>query len=353
MFVSRFRVHAVLIGTLAAVIAGCGSSERALIRFSYAVEPEPGKSLPPGMKTIFVQPASLGPTTDQKWSDLSSTILQNLVNESRTRFGTQVNISDRRDTQVTFGEADLKAAGMSTEKGGAPGQLLGAQGAIVSNINVKTETAIGKERTISGIDLSGLVGEHGGGGGHVGVQTDEVETTKRTLTVQIDFRLLDTATNRVWDQYSTTQTGTESTKVSPFFGKSGTEANLTPQDQIIGTLVERAAREFLSRLMPVRVDVETEVESSSNANCREGVRLLRSEQWGEAVAAFESALAADGNDHRAAYGAGVACEASGKFADALRYYQRAIGLRDSRKYAEARDRMKAYSGRVRMTKTGT
>ncbi len=333
------------------LLAGCSSTERATIQFSYVVEPEPGKGLPPGMKTIAIQPASVGPTTDQKWSDLSATILQNLVNESRSRFGTEVALSDRRDAQVTFTEADLKAAGMSTAKGGSGGQLLAAQGVVVSNINVKVEQSVGKQRTISGLDLSGF-GGHGAGGGGAAVQTDEVETVKRTMTVQSDFRLLDTGNNKVWEQYETTHRGTEETKASPIFGSSKTEKELTPQDQIIGTLVERAAREFLSRIIPVRVDVEAALTSSSNANCQEGIRALRADAHEDALALFKAALAENSNDHHAAFAAGVACEASGQYAEAQKYYNRAVGIENDRDYVEARDRMKAYGNRIRKQTKG-
>ena len=99
------------------VVTGCASRERALVTFNYVVEPE--RSLPPGMKTIAIQPAKVGAATDEKWSQMCATVLQALINESRSRFGTPVTVSDRRDTQVTFDEADLAASGMSTREGGS------------------------------------------------------------------------------------------------------------------------------------------------------------------------------------------------------------------------------------------
>ncbi|MCH9019806.1 MAG: hypothetical protein IIA73_05535 [Proteobacteria bacterium] len=60
------------------------------------------------------------------------------------------------------------------------------------------------------------------------------------MTVQTDFRLIDTADNRVWEQHSPRPfRSTDRTKASPIFGSSSTEADLTPQDAIIATLVER------------------------------------------------------------------------------------------------------------------
>ena len=107
---------AIAVGALLAmsVVAGC-APERAVVGFSYVVEPTRG--LPPGMKTITIQPATLGPTTDPKWSDMCSTVLNSLVDESRNSFGTDIRVSNRRDAGKVFEEDDLKAAGMSTEQG--------------------------------------------------------------------------------------------------------------------------------------------------------------------------------------------------------------------------------------------
>ncbi len=327
------------------VLVGCQATETAPVSFSYVVEAARG--LPEGMDSILIQPAKLGPSTDAKWSDLSSRLIQSLVNESRTSFGTNVTISDRSDTQVTFDEADLAAAGLSTKKTRNGGQLLAADGAILSNINVKVEKHYGSERTLSGLSLAGVRGRGWRAGG-VDIETSEVETVTRTLTVQTEFKLIDTADNQVWEHSNPrTFTATNRTKVSPIFGSSQTEAALTPQDEIIASLVNRGAREFISRLMPCRIDVDTEVLSSTNQSCIEGVRMLRGEMFDEAVGMFKHAISMNSDDHRAAYGAGVACEATGQYDSALRYYKRACAGANSSKYLEARDRLKAYGDRIR------
>ncbi|MBU0717223.1 MAG: hypothetical protein KJ749_03165, partial [Planctomycetes bacterium] len=328
-----------------AMLAGCAGSERALVSFSYVVQPTRG--LPEGMTTLAIMPAKLGPTTDAKWSDMCVTIMNSLVNESRNSFGTPINVSDRRDTQVTFDEADLAAAGMSDGSPGQGGRLEHIQGAILSNINVKIEKHVGKQRTLSGLDLWGG-GGHGWGQGGGDFETEEVETVMRNVTVQTEFKLVDTANNRVWEHYlPRTYKSTERTKASPIFGSSQTEAELTPTDGIIATLVERGAREFISRLMACRIDVEAEVESSANANSVDGVKLLRAEEYAGAISHFRTALVEKPNDHRSAFGAGVAAEASGKYNDALRFYKQACAGHDSPVYRDARDRMKAYADRVR------
>jgi len=218
---------------------------------------------------------------------------------------------------------------------------------LLSNINVKVEKHVGKQRTLSGLDIAGWGGHHSGGG-YVSPETEEVETVTRNMTVQTEFKLIDSANGRVWEHFSPkTYRATDRTKASPIFGSSKTEAELTPQDRIIGSLVEQGAREFVSRLMPCRIDVETEVESSGNKNCIEGVRLLRAEAYREAISAFQAAMSENPNDYRAAYGAGVACEATGQFEAGLKYYNKACAGEDSRTYSEARDRMKTYGSRIR------
>lgn len=343
----RMNLTRGVLGTLTIVFlaSGCASQESAVVNFSYVVEKE--KGLPPGMKTIAIMPAKIGETTDPKWSELSTTVIASLINESRSKFGGEVTVTERRDTKAVFDEADLAAAGMSTRKGGSPGELLSAEGYLLSNINVKIEKHVGKQRTLSGLDLAGFGGRHYGGGG-VSAQTEEVETVTRNMTVQTEFKLIDAANGRVWEQFSPkTYRATDRTKASPIFGSSRTEAELTPQDQIIGALVERGAREFVSQLMPCRIDVEAEVESSGSKDCANGVRLLRAESYLEALSAFKAALAENPNDHRAAYGAGVASEAMGQHDKALSYYKQACAGKDDRTYADARDRAKTYGSRAR------
>ena len=120
------------------------------------------------------------------------------------------------------------------------------------------------------------MGRRARGGGSVSAQTEEVETVTRNMTVKVSFKLVDSGNGKVWEYFSPrTYSATEKTKASPIFGSSSTEADLTPADKIIGSLVERGAREFVSMLMPCRIDVEAEIESSGNANCAQGVRYLR------------------------------------------------------------------------------
>ncbi len=351
------RIFIMLVATLAAMVmvisTGCAPKAVARVDFSYVVDPV--KQLPPGMRVISIEPAKVGQTTDAKWSELSVSIMKNLINESASEFSTDVVVTDRRDTQVTFDNADMQAAGMATPTGtpGAGGQLLGAQGTILSTINVKEEKYYGQDSTV---DISGLFGGggRGVGGGGVDLDTRQVRNVTRTLTVQTEFKLLDTANNRQWDYYAPDPYRvTDRTRTSPIFGSDSTEEDLPPTDRIIGGQVARGARAFVSRFMPCRIRVDTEIVSSGNKDCADGVGLLRARLYDLALGAFRRALAVDGRDAAAAYGAGLACEAMKQTSEALRYYRQAVAnARDyndpiTQEYRFAMDRMETYGDRVR------
>ncbi|MCH7592307.1 MAG: tetratricopeptide repeat protein [Planctomycetes bacterium] len=344
MFRTRCAKTGLAVALCTWAAAGC-AVERATVSFGYVVEPERG--LPEGMTAIAIEPPVLGPNTDPKWSDICVRSIQHLVNEARNEYGADVVLVDRTDTQVTFDEADLRAAGMSTDTRIHRGKLLAVQGKIIPSINVKVEKRIGTESTISGIDLGGYDG-HYVEGGYIDIQTREVTTVTRTMTVQLDFKLVDTINNRDWEHYSPRPyVATDRTGASPLFGTSRTEADLTPRDRIVAGLVRRGVKEFVCRILPCRITVDADVVSSGHPACLDGVRLLRGEMYREALGSFRRALADNRSDHQAAFAAGIASEALGRYDDALRYYREACAARNSRKYLAARDRMKRYGSRIR------
>ncbi|MCC7291227.1 MAG: hypothetical protein IT449_04090 [Phycisphaerales bacterium] len=333
-----------LAGVAVLAASGC-KSEQARVEFSYIVEPV--KGLPPGMNTIYVDNAECGPNTDPRWSDLTATVLRNLIQESRDSFGTQVAVTDRSDTKGTFEEGDLAASGMSTQQGGAPPQLMAADGRVLSKVNVKVDVQERKNQTLDITSIGGW-GGHGAGGGGADMQTREVTGYQRTMTVQTEFKLLDNKNNRVWDLKAGTYTATDETApASPIYGSSRGLGDLPAADQMIAGLVDQGAREFVSGLMACRINVSGVVASSGGEECANGVKMLRAGMYPESLASFRSALAKKSDDHRAAFGAGLACEAMGDGAGALSYYKQALMGSQDMQYASARARMEAYASRMR------
>lgn len=335
----RYRVSFAVLAACVSAMLGC-ATERAIVSISYVVEPS--KGLPPGMNSVAIMDSRVNTVTDRKWSELAANSIQARIQDANDKYGANLRIADRKHLAEGLAEQDLAAAGI-TSGYSAGGKVMEVRGIIESEINVKVATKRGTQSTISGF---GGFGGGRSGGGHI--DTREVETVQRSITVQTTFKLVDTVNNRNWITYSPAPySRSDRTHTSILFGSSQTEAELTPRDEIIGAAVERGIREFVGKIVPCKMEYELPVESSANANCVQGVRMLRAQAYAEALSYFRAAVAENPNDDKAAYAAGVAAEASGDYQAALDYYRRAYGLRASARYKRARDRLFGHIARIR------
>ncbi len=330
-----------VVSTVMMMAVGCGGSSKSIVTIKYTLEPS--KGLPPGLTQVAIMPAELGPATDAKWSDMTSDMLAGLIEDARDNYGTQLRVADRVETAKVFQESDLGAAGLTGGSGGQPAKLLGVQAFIVSKINIKTSTKKTKKTVISGI--SGHGWSHGGGGS---AQTREAEKTTQTITAQAKFQLVDAKTGESWTIHEDKVQSTEETDPGFFMGIGG-NSDLSPEDKIAGVLIERVAREFISKLIPCEVSTEVKVKSSHNEDCKKAVDLLRADMYEDALEAFKRALAEDSTDDKALYGAGVACEALGKYEEALKYYRRACVEDDDTQYIKAKNRLDKDIQRIKQS----
>jgi len=338
-----------LVGLLLGAVlmgAGCAGAERATVEVHYVLNPT--KGLPPGLDSVAILDAQVNTVTDKKWSELAANYVEHLIQESNEKYGASLRVADRKHTSSVMKEADLAAAGLvASAKPGAVAKLLDVQGLVMTEINVKVEKHKGKGRTVDYMSLWGG-GGHGWGHGGGSVDSTEVDKESRHITVQTDFKLVDAATEENLAVHSPRPyRQTDKMKVSPFFGSAKTEADMTPRDAIIGEAVELGARQFIAKLIPCAVTYLAEVESSGQENCVEGVKLLRAEMHAEAAEQFKLALAEDPSDHRAAYAAGLACEATGRYSEALEYYKKACYVKNQPEYIEARKRLSENIDHIR------
>lgn len=338
---TRYRYLVVVAAACLSAVLGC-ASERAIVTVSYVVEPS--KGLPPGMDAVAILDSKVNTVTDRKWSELAANSIQARIQDANHRFGANLRIADRKHLTEGLAEQDLAAAGVTSGSApGAGGKVMEIRGIIESEINVKVDTKRGSQTTIAGV--SGWGGRRSGGGS---LETREVETVQRNITVQTAFKLVDSVNNRNWITYSPPPfSRSDSTQASILFGSSQTEAALTPRDEIIGAAVERGIREFVGLIVPTNLEFDLEVESSGNAKCVQGVRMLRAQDYAGALSYFRAALIDDPNDDKAAYAAGVAAEGAGDFKTALNYYRQACGIRGAPRYLLARDRLSEHITRIR------
>ena len=100
-----------LLVCVALVSVGCASTERATLAIEYALNPS--KGLPPGMNTVAILDAQVNEVTDRKWSELAANRIQQLIQESNDRFGTNLGVADRKHTGSVMQESDMAAAGLT------------------------------------------------------------------------------------------------------------------------------------------------------------------------------------------------------------------------------------------------
>jgi hypothetical protein len=241
--------------------------------------------------------------------------------------------------------------------GGAAAQaakLLDVQGIIASKLNIRVEVKEGKARTVSAASVAAWAG-HGWGGGAGSVDTEEVATVSRNMTVQCSFTLMDATTGEAIVQFSPKPFRKfDNKKPGPVFGSSKTEADLDSVDGIIGELVEQGTREFVSTFVPCQVDNTYELKSGKSEESGKGIRSLRMDDFENAMSFFKAAVAKDPEDHRSVFAMGVTCELMKNWDDALKYYRQAAGMpglddEDQAMYLAAKNRVTDHKDRIRKT----
>jgi hypothetical protein len=134
--------------------------ETAEVAISYVLAP--AQPLPEGLKAIAVIDAGVetkGAKEDereQKWSTMAADMIESMLASSATRFGSGIQVAQRRMTRQILAEKDLQLAGLvdgaTAEKAG---KLLAVQGLIASRITINMDVQTSKKSTL---DWGGIMG---------------------------------------------------------------------------------------------------------------------------------------------------------------------------------------------------
>jgi len=338
--------------------SGCGASkETASVSIAYVLQPT--EQLPEGLAVVAVNESEVeaweAGTEDadraKKWSRIAADMIEAMIMDAHKANQTLLTVAKRRETKNVMQEADMAAAGLvQTADAGAPPQLADVQGLIKSKLNIRNEVKKGKQRTVSAASIAAWAG-HSWGGGSGSIDTEEVETVSRNLTVQCSFSMYDKAGNALFQYSPDPFRKLDKEKPSPVFGSSKTEADLDSADAIIGELVEQGTREFVSMFAPTRVKYVYSVESSSNEDSAAGVRQMRGQFYDQAISHFKAAVAEDGSDHRSMFCLGLAYELTGKYDEAVNAYRQAASAKgvdeeEAAVYQAAADRLNRHKSRI-------
>ena len=330
--------------SLSVIVAGCGpKGPVATVDFSATIQPK--QPLDEKYMTLAVRNADVTGDTEEfdqkKWAVMAADMVQNGLQQAAEKYNVPLKLVDREHLKLAVEEKDLADAGI-TDSGDKVGsaKIQGAAAIITSKVTIKIDKQKGKGRTIT--DLGGWGTSYGGGGR---VHTEEVERETRNITVQCQFQLKDAGTNEIIVPYSgPVMQESSKSRTSPFFGRSKTEADMTPRDKVIGEIVDRQIREFLVKFIPTEIVAQAVVKPGKHEMSVAGVRAQVIDDYETALASFKQALAEDPDDHRSLFGAGVAAEKLKKYDEALKYYKQAQSLDPKEEqYSDAVRRMAAFA----------
>ena len=255
------------------------------------------------------------------------------------------------------------------------GKLLAVDGLIMSKMNIHVAT---KKSTKSEIDWLGILGGGGnrpirdprvrpgprGPGNPYGprprrpgppigfdIPKRQIEEISRHLTLQCSFSLVDAVTGEAVVKFAPPVIQkTDTAKPEFLFGQCIDESDLDPVDHFIGELVERAARDFVSQMAPVRFGFTYQVIGRGDEGER-AVRALRADDYSRALSEFQAACEDEPEEHDTVFAMGVTCELLGDFEKALGYYRQAASMEDVDEeelavYLAAKNRLTTHMGRI-------
>ncbi|MFQ5411576.1 MAG: tetratricopeptide repeat protein [Phycisphaerae bacterium] len=333
----------------ALVATGCGKGPVATVTMSETIEPK--KPLPAEHMHIAVYNAKVegtGEFDQDKWAGMAADMIQYELEQAAERHGVPIKLVDREHMKVAMAESDMASAGITEDTSGTAGSALqGATSIITSKVTIKIDKQKDEATSINAMSVIG--GRWFGGGS---VSSTKLETESRNITVACQFQLKAMGTNEVLAFHNghPSQHFDPAKRPSPVFGRSKTEASMTPRDQVIGQKIEDQIKEFMCKFVPTDIETVCRVEAARSDMSKAGVKALIMDDYEGALAKFKVAVAEKDTDVKSLFGAGVACEALGRYDEALKYYKLASAYEDEEpQYPAAVKRVKnRQSGRVAM-----
>ena len=355
------------------------AKEKQLVTISYIVGPV--RPLPENIKAVAVIDSGVdsdeesGDARERKWSMIAADLTEAMLQSAEAERGSGLKVVQRRATKQILAEQDLQLVGIVEGDAVArAGKLLSVDGLIMSRINIHIAV---KKSSRSEIDWLGVLGGGGqrpprdprirrrpegprnpygfgpgrGGPGGFDLPKRQIEEISRHLTLQCSFSLVDAVTGEAVVRFAPPVIQkTDKAKPDFLFGQCIDEADLDPVDHFIGELIERAAREFVGQMAPVRVENTYQVIGRGDEGER-AVRALRADDFATALREFQAAHQDDPEEHDTVFAMGITCELLGEFDRALGYYRQAAAMEDVDEdelavYLAAKDRLTADMERI-------
>jgi|GEM_PF-5571942 len=358
----------------------CSADHAAVVRLSYATRPAGGGILESGLKLnvshvdaswttrwneggawrrltwtyslihgyspMFVGVASTEVSFDNRaadlWVNMARSRLQAAISRNADRNGIELTFVDRDHTADIVREKDMEDAGIvdAPPPGRRRAKVLDVDAKFYGKVDIDVKIETGTRKTIQGI--SAWYRPCGWRFG-ASVRTGEKQKIRRIITINAEFRMEDSKTGRIWAQHQSSVQPIDTEKPGVFFSSSRHRIDFDqPDKQIVMAFLEHEIDAFVAKLTPTQASIDVIVESSSDKDCRRGVDALSAGDHRQARSFFEAAIRDDADDHRALFGAGVACEILGDLRAAEQHYKMAVleGGDKNVRYGEAAARVR-------------
>ncbi len=319
------------------LIIGCEKRSKAFVEVTYTEKPVVG--LPEGLHTIAFIPftqaiedeAGIYTAREKKWGDVIVSSIAEKMQYYARKYDIPIKIIEREAVATIMKEKDLADAGLAEEnKALQLGKLSKAQAICFGKVVIDIQTVSGKAKTVRFKRTgSGVV-----------PATEYKKRIKRTITVAATVKLVATATDKSILTFNKRYSNTIDLKPSAVLGSDASAADLSPEDDVIMTLITRIVDDFVAQLMPHEVHMRIPLAKVKSKPAKTAVKLAKVGDYEEAISLFKDAIEIKPNDHGAVYDLGVMYEVTHRPELALKYYKRAYSIKDKDLYLEGILRVK-------------
>ena len=354
------------------------AKEKYPVTISYTLMPE--RPLPPNIRSVAVTDAGVEIAADRdeawrsdRWSVIAAQLIEALLQDAAQRGPAQLKVAERSATKKILDEQNPRLAGIvegpAAEKAG---KLLSVDGLAMSKIVIHIDTHQQEKDVVDWTHILGGVHvdvgnrhevhfrrydgypyreHHTNVNVHIGLPVRTISEIRRSLTVQCSFALVAAANGRSIVQFTPSiYQKTDPTEPDFIFSDYIEEADLDPLDHFIGELVERAARDFVSMLVPMHVSY-TYTVIGKGKHGEAAVRALRADDYPAAMREFEFAHQEDPKRDWHVFGMAVTAELMGDSRRALDLYREAASMpsvdkEDMAMYLSAKERLASQLPRI-------
>jgi tetratricopeptide (TPR) repeat protein len=322
------QVSAVIAAAVAAAgigLGGCGGEKTIELRYERPAEYQ----IPADVRRVGIARFGGQSAEDRKWGDIASDRLAAALEVYNRKYG-RYQLVERKRLKAILDEKDLQLAISDSASAVQAGKIAKVDAMIYGTAAVTTRDERLTRSTFDPLRRS--------------MRT--VPYTRRYCLAALNFTMDDINTGKTLATVSVSREFDSETDKEKSAGASMAKMmgfggdKLPPADQVVSGLIEQCVQAFLHKISPHEVVVTETLRGGKTKAVKTGNKLAAAGDYAEALACYQQAMAARGDDHEAVFNAGVMYEVTGRFEQAEACYDRAFKMEPKEQYVFARKRVR-------------